>query len=358
MANGFQEAQNTIANTFQQYGFTVPSWVYGGPMTSATTTPTYSATGTNLSSVDPTQIAQQTAAGNLGAAASNTQLATLINEVNQAAQQAANASRLGPEGQGIQNLLLQNTAAQAGGMLDPTTEQMLRSNIAQRYGAAGMGVDSPALASAYLSATGRTVEDLQNQGMANYLQLLSANPSAPIFNMGDLITPSSTYAQAASAEAARQQAAQQFAQTYALQQQQLQQQAQQAADQLAYQYYAANLRSGGYGGSSTPSASAWNTRAPAGGTDYGTNPFNPYQTVVYGPQESTTTSSGNDFWYTPPAQTVTYAQPNESLYYSPTADYFGPLTDWGELLYPTENQYYDFYTGGTTGWEPDYYWTD
>lgn len=334
----FEDAQREIANTYSQYGYSPPTWLYTG---STGITPTRSSTGGSLTSVDPTQIAQQTAAGNLAAAADNTRLAELINSVNQAAQQSANASRLGPQGQVIQNALIENTQRGAAGMIDPSTEQMLRGRINQLYGSRGMGVDSPALSAAYLRATGQTVEGLEQQALQNYSQLLAANPAAPIFNMGELLTPSSTYASAANAEANRQQQAQQFAQNYALQMAELQAQNQRAADQLAYQYAALNQRgAGGYG--SPQSAAAYNTRAPATQAGYETNPFAPYTLVAPSLATGYTTS-------TPESATATY----DPFQYdwSPTdfvdpTSYLNTYNDWFQTSTPDTASYYDFYTGG------------
>lgn len=322
----------------------LPQSLYTPPSRPAPTLPSYNPAP--VQSISPTQIAAQTAQGNLAAAGSNTHLADIINAVNQAAQQAANKGRLGPQGEAIQNMLLENTMAQASGQLDPTTEMMLRSGIAQRYGAAGMGVDSPALYSAYTRATGGNILANEQAGLQGYLQLLAANPSAPIFNMGELMTSPGTVAQVSEANASRQQSANQFAANYALQQAQLQQQAQQAADALAYKYYESALAqanraaaaAGGYSspdgggysivGGGQPSAAAYNTRQGptvgiGGSAGVESNPFTgqvgPYGAYGYYPSSGGSAQDNWNAWYSSlPQQTVN--QDYTDIFYSPTYD--------------------------------------
>jgi hypothetical protein len=218
------------------------------------------------------KIAQNTAVSNMGAAANNTRLADLINATNQAAQQAANAGRLGPQGQQIQANLLTNIERASAGLLDPQTETMLRSGINENFG--GGDVTSPALAAAYRLATVKKIESTEADAVKQYINMLAANPAAPIYNMGELMMNPATYAGAASAEAGRQLTAQEAAlarqqqsyETALARQQQADQSAlarqqqadlfyaaqaeaqQRAQDELAYKYYAANLVAAGRGG--------------------------------------------------------------------------------------------------------------
>lgn len=156
------------------------------------------------------EIPTTTASANLAAAGYNVQLADIINATNRAAQQAANAARLGPQGQQIQGNLLANAERESAGLLDPQTEQMLQASIAARGIGSGQGVDSPALAAAYTRALGTNINALEQQGLQNYTSLLAANPAAPIYNMGDLLTTPGTIASAAANQAAIQSRERQF----------------------------------------------------------------------------------------------------------------------------------------------------
>ena len=144
-------------------------------------------------------LAGNTANSNLAASGSMIQLADIINATNRAAQTAANNARLGPQGVDTQNTLLTNAQQEAQGLLDPQTEQMLQQGIAAQGNASGMGVDSANLAAAYRRALGQTINTTEQQGQSNYLALLAANPSAPIYDMsGQLVSPA-TYASTAAA---------------------------------------------------------------------------------------------------------------------------------------------------------------
>ena len=167
---------------------------------------------------DAYNTASNTALSNLGALGYNVQLSNTINAQNQAMQQQANASRLGPQGQQTQQNLLDVAQNQSQGLLDPATEQMLQAGIAANGMASGMGVDSPNLASAYRRALGQDISTTEAQGQSNYLALLAANPSAPIYDMsGQLVSPQ-TYSTTAQSQAALQQQAQLAAQQLAAQQ--------------------------------------------------------------------------------------------------------------------------------------------
>src|ERR1019366_9424518 len=128
-------------------------------------------------------LAGNNANSNLAASGSMIQLADIINATNQAAQQSANAGRLGPQGVATQNSLLTNAQNQAQGLLDPQTEQMLQQGIGAGGNASGMGVDSANLAASYRRALGQTINSTEQQGQTNYLNLLSACPSAAVHAM-------------------------------------------------------------------------------------------------------------------------------------------------------------------------------
>ena len=201
------------------------------------------------------QVGPNVSESNLASASGNTRLANLVNAVNQASQQAANAGRLGPQGEQIQANSLTNIERASAGLLDPQTESMLRAGINENFG--GGAVDSPALAAAYRRETGKTIEETEADAEKRYINMLAANPSAPVFDMGNLMVDPSVYASSASAEAARQASSQEAA--LARQQAQAQFESssaqsqwefeaaqaakeQQFRDDLAYKYYMASLQ--------------------------------------------------------------------------------------------------------------------
>ena len=136
-------------------------------------------------------------AANYAATPQMSQLATQINTQNQAAQQAANAGRLGPQGQATQAAALNNAQRETEGLLDPATEAMLQQGIAESGTASGMGVDSANLASAYRRALGLDITATEQAGETSYLNLLAANPSAPIFGEENLLVSPAQPAQQA-----------------------------------------------------------------------------------------------------------------------------------------------------------------
>jgi hypothetical protein len=135
-------------------------------------------------------LAGNTANSNLAGSGSMIQMSNIINAQNEAQQQMLNNARLGPQGVETQNYLLENANREAQGLLDPSTEQMLQQGIAAQGNASGMGVDSANLASAYRRALGLDINATEQQGQTNYLGLLAANPSAPLYDMsGQLVSP-------------------------------------------------------------------------------------------------------------------------------------------------------------------------
>ena len=140
------------------------------------------------------------------------QEAQAINTANQLAQQQANAARLGPAGAAIQNQLVANTQAQAGGTIAPSTLNEMQAALAARGVQGGFGTDSPNALAAYTRAVGQTAEQEEQTAAANYAQLLAENPSAPIFDESQLFITPSQYATTADQYAA---SANQYAQTLA-----------------------------------------------------------------------------------------------------------------------------------------------
>jgi hypothetical protein len=149
-------------------------------------------------------LAGNTAQSNLAGAGSMVELSNIINAQNESQQQMLNNARLGPQGVATQANLLNNAEKESQGLLDPSTEQMLQQGIAAMGESSGMGVDSANLASAYRRALGLDINTTEQQGQTNYLGLLAANPSAPLYDMsGQLVSPA-TYAQTAESQAALQ----------------------------------------------------------------------------------------------------------------------------------------------------------
>lgn len=138
---------------------------------------------------------------NLAAMPYNVQIADIINATNRAAQEAANKARLGPGGEAIQSNLLTNLGRQSAGLLDPQTEAMLQSGMAQSFGGRGFGVDSSALAAAYRRALGQTIEGTEAAAAKQYEDLLAANPAAPLYNMENLMVTPQTYLSGAESNA-------------------------------------------------------------------------------------------------------------------------------------------------------------
>jgi hypothetical protein len=135
-------------------------------------------------------LAGNTANSNLAGMGSMIQVSDIINAQNEAQQKILNDARLGPQGVDTQNALLDNANREAKGLLDSSTEQMLQQGIAAEGNASGMGVDSANLASAYRRALGLDINTTEQQGQTNYLGLLAANPSAPLYDMsGELVSP-------------------------------------------------------------------------------------------------------------------------------------------------------------------------
>lgn len=174
----------------------------------------------------------------------NVSLVESINAVNRAAQEAASAARLGPTGQEIKETALGNISRSAAGLLDPQTEAMLQSGIAQYGAASGMGVDSANLAAAYRRALGRTIEEQQAGAESRYLAMLAGEPVAPVFtDWSSMMYSPSAYAATAESEAKRMQDESQFQRD------------------LAYRYAALGAGGAGRGGGYLPSGSM-ETTAP------------------------------------------------------------------------------------------------
>lgn len=265
-----------------------------------------------------------TAKSNLGAASDITQLTQLINQLNAANQKALNESRLGTQGQQIQANLLANTERESAGLLDPQTEAMLQQGIAQGGAADGFGVDSTNLAAAYRRALGETIEGTEAQAQKQYLDLLAANPSAPLYNASESLVTPGQYSATAAAQAQRQ-----------IEQQRFAQQALQFEAELAAQQRALARRGGGGGGvqSLIPQSTrdmSWFYERPGSTTE---NPFG----LVGGGGTGNEASDGGltyEDWmgYMDPDQEYDWYAPEQApIDYSQLYDYT-----------PSEDQYYGY----------------
>lgn len=134
----------------------------------------------------PSQVGQ----ANLQALNYDQQLAATANATNQLAQIAANQARLGPQGQQLQNQIMQNAMAGAQGEITPSELRTFQDISAQQWGGRGFGVDNPAAYSDVMNRYLRT-QYQREQDAANTLQQLYAeNPSAPITRLEDFyLTP-------------------------------------------------------------------------------------------------------------------------------------------------------------------------
>lgn len=109
----------------------------------------------------------------------------LVNEINQAAQQSANAGRI-PGGAGLEGQSSANISSALSGQVDPSTLNLLGQQSAER----GVSTGSPLGASnnaAYLKALGLTSLDRMNTGQNWLSQAEARNPAAPIYSAGNQV---------------------------------------------------------------------------------------------------------------------------------------------------------------------------
>lgn len=146
----------------------------------------YSATPSNPAY----SLASNTAESNLAAMPYSQSVADMVNAANQSAQQTANAGRLGPGGQSVQDQLLANAGTQAAGQISSGTISAIETAMAERGGGGGFDPSSPNTNAALMRMLGQTSEQQQAAGLAGYSTLLGDNPSAPIYSAGsNLVTP-------------------------------------------------------------------------------------------------------------------------------------------------------------------------
>lgn len=124
----------------------------------------------------------------LGGGATPEQIIQLVNEINQGAQQDANAGRI-PGGADLENLSSANISSALSGQLDPSVLQLLGQQSAERGIRTG-SPGGPSTNAQYLRSLGLTSLDLMGQGQNWLSQATSRNPAAPIYNAGNMvITP-------------------------------------------------------------------------------------------------------------------------------------------------------------------------
>lgn len=124
----------------------------------------------------------------LGGGATPDQIIQLVNEINQGAQQTANAGRI-PGGADLENLSSANISSALEGQLDPSVLQQLGQRSAERGIITG-SPGGPSTNAEYLRSLGLTTMDLMNTGQNWLTQATARNPAAPIYDAGNLvITP-------------------------------------------------------------------------------------------------------------------------------------------------------------------------
>lgn len=112
-------------------------------------------------------------------------LVTMVNEVDQAAQQKANAGRI-PGGAGLEEQSSGNISQALAGQLDPSVLQQLGQQSAERGVMTG-SPSGPGTNADYLRSLGLTSLDLMNTGQNWLTQATGRNPSAPIYSAGNQV---------------------------------------------------------------------------------------------------------------------------------------------------------------------------
>lgn len=179
-----------------------------------------------------------------------------INEINQAAQQKANAGRI-PGGAGLEAISSGNISSALSGQLDPSVLQQLGQRSAERGIMTG-SPSGPGTNAEYLRSLGLTSLDLMGQGQNWLTQATGRNPAAPIYSAGNQVLT-----------AEQQQQADFERQRLALQQQQLALERQRLNQEAAFRQQALDLQrrgNGGGGGLGGGGSVAGGTRTGGGGS--------------------------------------------------------------------------------------------
>lgn len=125
--------------------------------------------------------------GRVGAGVDNSieGLTRMVNDINQRAQQGANASRI-PGGADLESQSSANIGGALRGELAPSVIRNIAQGAAERGVASGnpLGANSNA---DYLRSLGLTTLDLQNRGQDWLSGALARNPAAPIYSAGNQV---------------------------------------------------------------------------------------------------------------------------------------------------------------------------
>ena len=122
------------------------------------------------------------------------ELTRMVNEINQSAQQSANAGRI-PGGAGLEQQSSANIGSALRGEVDPSTRYLLGQAAAER----GVGNGNPMGANndaSYLQALGLTSFDRMNTGQGWLSAATARNPAAPIYDAGNQVTTAAQQLQA------------------------------------------------------------------------------------------------------------------------------------------------------------------
>lgn len=112
-------------------------------------------------------------------------LSKMVNDIDQAAQQRANAGRI-PGGAGLEADSSANISQALAGQLDPSVLQQLGQQSAERGVMTG-SPSGPGTNADYLRSLGLTSLDLMNTGQNWLTQATNRNPSAPIWSAGNQV---------------------------------------------------------------------------------------------------------------------------------------------------------------------------
>lgn len=141
----------------------------------------------------------------VGGGAGIEQITQLVNEINQRAQQSANAGRV-PGGAGLEQQSSGNIGSALRGEVDPSTMNLLGQQAAERGASTGSPM-GPGSNADYLRSLGLTSLDRMNTGQGWLSAATARNPAAPIYDAGNQVL---TAAQLQQAILAREQMANQL----------------------------------------------------------------------------------------------------------------------------------------------------
>lgn len=150
---------------------------------------------------NPYELATNVDQSNLAASPYMSQLSTLVNSLNQSAQQTANMSRI-PGEAGLEQQSSDDISAELAGQLNPGTVSTIQDSMAQLYGGNGFGADNAATSAAAERAMGLTAEGQVQTGETNLSAAAARNPAAPIYDASGLLVTPNQYLAAQQSSAA------------------------------------------------------------------------------------------------------------------------------------------------------------